>query len=156
MSCSVCPEGVDFELDVGATLEHFVRNLTCFIGQELILVVVIGKRDAVLRQEGLCLVNKGNKLTELESVGKIGPRNDDILVADDLVIENGIHNAVGGKLLPTRVGTADTKTGFAQHSANLGSRVAKKARKLNKAVAKVCNLLHCTLQTLLGDVSNTV
>ena len=38
----------------------------------------------------------------------------------------------------------------------LGGTVAKEACKLNKAVAKVFDLLHRFLQSLLGDVSNTV
>ena len=133
-----------------------MRNLTYLIGQELILVVVVGECDAVLRQKRLCLVDKGNKLTELETIGKISPRDDDVLVANDLVVENGVHNAVGGELFPAGMRTADAKSGVAQHSANLGRRVTKEACKLNRAVSKIGYLLHSTLKSLLGDVSYAV
>ena len=122
---------------------------------EFVRVVVIAEADAFSGQFRLELVGHLHELVQLLLRGQVAAGDDDVLVADGLVIGDGLLEVLGD-LLPAGVGAGDLQAVLVEHGLDLLGAVAEEAGELHEFVAHLADLTKRAVQVVLGDVANAV
>ena len=152
----VCPIGVDFQLHIGAGLYLLVNVGAVLIYLELVRMVVVAQLDALGGEHGLYLVDQRDELVQLLLSAQIGARDYDELVADGLVVLDGLLKSVLGQLLPAGVGGGNLHAALVQLGLYLLGGNAEEARKLGVVIAQLAYLFQSAQQVALRRVAHGI
>ena len=119
------------------------------------MVVVVLQGDALRRQLGLELVGKRHEFGDGFFTGQVGAGNDDVLVADGLVVSHGLLKMLGD-FLPAGVGAGNGQAVFIQPGFHFFRRVTEEPGELHAFIADFGNLFQRTFQVFAGDVPQAV
>ena len=149
------PEGVDLEVEGASLLQLGVDGGAPGHDHELMAVVVVAQRDALLGQTELGLVHDGAEVDDLVQGGEIRAGDDVVGVADGLVEGDGGLDVLGKQLAPARVSATALQTVLVLPLLDLLGGVSEEARVLHVLVAHLGDGLERALQIVTGNVAQT-